>query len=178
MLLKCYIHYASKFGKSAVSTDGKCQFSFKSQRKATPKNLQTNVQLHFTCQQGNTQNPSSQASKVHKPRTSRCTSWIQKRQEPEIKLPTSVGSQRKQENFRKTSTSASWTTLKPLTVQITTNCRKFLKRWVGQGKKEPWKIKRTLEAHAREVFNHTLKLSVSNQDLIYSLRFNNTVIAC
>jgi len=49
---------------------------------------------------------------------------------------------------------------------------------VGQGKKEPWKIKGTLEAHAQEVFDHTLKLSVSNQDLIYSLRFNNTVIAC
>ena len=30
---------------------------------------------------------------------------------------------------RKTSTSASWTTLKPLTMWITTNCGKFLKRW-------------------------------------------------
>ena len=36
---------------------------------------------HFTYQQGNTQNPSSQASAVHELRTSRCTSWIQKRQE-------------------------------------------------------------------------------------------------
>ena len=35
---------------------------------------------HFTCQQDYAQNPSSQASIVHKPRTSRCTSWIQKRQ--------------------------------------------------------------------------------------------------
>ena len=33
---------------------------------------------HFTCQQGNAQNPSSQASTVCEPRTSRCTSWIQK----------------------------------------------------------------------------------------------------
>ena len=32
----------------------------------------------------------------------------------------------------KTSTSASLTTLKPLTVWITTNCRKFLKRWEYQ----------------------------------------------
>ena len=38
-----------------------------------------------------------------------------------IKLPTSAGSQKKQENFRKTSTSASLTTLKPLTVWTTTN---------------------------------------------------------
>ena len=35
----------------------------------------------------------------------------------------------KPENFRKISTSASLTTLKPLTVWITTNCGKFLKRW-------------------------------------------------
>ena len=33
------------------------------------------------------------------------------------------------DNSRKTSTSASLTTLKPLTVWITTNCGKFLKRW-------------------------------------------------
>ena len=36
-------------------------------------------------------------------------------------LPTSVGSQKKQKNSRKLSTSASLTTLKPLTVWITTN---------------------------------------------------------
>ena len=39
---------------------------------------------------------------------------------------------KKQENFRKTSISASLTTLKPLTTWITTNCRKFLKRWEYQ----------------------------------------------
>ena len=37
------------------------------------------------------------------------------------KLPTSVGSQKKQENFGETPTSASLTMLKPLTVWITTN---------------------------------------------------------
>ena len=47
---------------------------------------------------------------------------LEKAEEPEIKLPTSVGSQKKQENYRKTSTSASLTTLKPLTRWITTNC--------------------------------------------------------
>ena len=45
--------------------------------------------------------------------------------EPEIKLPTSVGSLEKQERSRKTSTSALLTTPKPLTVRITTNCGKF-----------------------------------------------------
>ena len=52
---------------------------------------------------------------------------LEKAEEPEIKLPTSVGSYKKEENSRKTSTSASLTTLKPLTVWITTNCGKFLK---------------------------------------------------
>ena len=33
---------------------------------------------HFTYQQGNAQNSSSQASIIHEPRTSRCTIWIQK----------------------------------------------------------------------------------------------------
>ena len=38
---------------------------------------------------------------------------FRKDEEPEIKLPTSTGSQKKQENSRRTSTSASLTTLKP-----------------------------------------------------------------
>ena len=55
---------------------------------------------------------------------------LEKVEEPEIKLPTSVVSQKKQENSRKTSTSASLTMLKPLiVVWITTNYGKFLKRW-------------------------------------------------
>ena len=48
---------------------------------------------------------------------------LEEAEEPEIKLPTSAESQKKQENSRKTSTSASLTTLKPLTVWITTNCK-------------------------------------------------------
>ena len=50
---------------------------------------------------------------------------LEKAEESEIKLPTSIGSQKKQENSKKTSTSASLTTLKPLTVWITINCGKF-----------------------------------------------------
>ena len=50
---------------------------------------------------------------------------LEKAEEPELKLPTSVGSLKKQESSRKTS--ASLTTLKPLTVWITTNCGKFFK---------------------------------------------------
>ena len=52
-----------------------------------------------------------------------------KAEEPEIKLPTSAGSLKKQESSRKTSNYALLTTPKPLTVWITINCGKFLKRW-------------------------------------------------
>ena len=57
---------------------------------------------------------------------------LEKAEEPEIKLPTSFGSLKKQESSRKTSTSALLTMPKPLTVWITTNCGKFLKRWECQ----------------------------------------------
>ena len=53
---------------------------------------------------------------------------FRKAEEPEIKLPTSAGSLKKQESSRKTSTSALLTTPKPLTVWITTNRGKFFKR--------------------------------------------------
>ena len=56
---------------------------------------------------------------------------LEKAEEPEIKLSTSAGSY-KSENSRKTPTSASLTTPKPLTVRITTNCGKFFKRWEYQ----------------------------------------------
>ena len=57
---------------------------------------------------------------------------LEKAEEPEIKFPTSTGSLKKQENTRKASTSALLTTPKPLTVWITTNCGKFLKKWEYQ----------------------------------------------
>ena len=46
---------------------------------------------------------------------------LEKAEEPEIKLPTSTGSWKKQESSRKTSISALLTMSKPLTVWITTN---------------------------------------------------------
>ena len=52
--------------------------------------------------------------------------------EPEIKLSTSTGSLKKQKSSRKTSISALLTMQKPLTVWITINCGKFLRRWEYQ----------------------------------------------
>ena len=49
-------------------------------------------------------------------------------EDPEIKLPASVGSWRNQGSSSKTSTSVSLTTVKPLTVWIPTKYGKFLNR--------------------------------------------------
>ena len=57
---------------------------------------------------------------------------LEKAEVPEIKLSTSIGSSKKQESARETSTSALLTTSKPLTVWITTNSGKFLKIWEYQ----------------------------------------------
>ena len=54
---------------------------------------------------------------------------LEKAEEPEIKLPISAGSSKKQESSKKTSISALLTTPKPSTVWITINCGKFWRRW-------------------------------------------------
>ena len=48
---------------------------------------------------------------------------LEKAEEPEVKLPTSVGSSKKQGSSRKTSTFALFTIPKPLTLWITKNCK-------------------------------------------------------
>ena len=51
---------------------------------------------------------------------------VEKEEEPDSKLPTSVESTKKQESSRKISISAILSMPKPLTVWNTTNCEKFL----------------------------------------------------
>ena len=53
---------------------------------------------------------------------------LEKAEEPEIKLPSSIGSKKEQESSRITSISALLTTPKPLAVWIKTNYGKFFKR--------------------------------------------------
>ena len=75
---------------------------------------------HLTCQQNEVQNSPSESSTVRELRTSRCSSWIQKRQRNQrSNCQRPLDQIKKQENSRKTSSSL--TTLKPLTVWITTN---------------------------------------------------------
>ena len=127
----CCIQQASKSGKlSSDHRTGKGQFSFQFQRKEMQKNAQTTTQLHSSHMLVKS------CSKFSKPGFS--NTWtmhfqmfklvLEKAEEPEIKLPTSAVSWRKQESSRKTSISALLTMPKPLTVWITINCGKFWKR--------------------------------------------------
>ena len=122
MLWKGCTQYASKIWQlSSGHRPGKGQFSFQSQRKAMPKNAQTTAQLHSF------HTLVKWCLKFSKPGYSNM--WtvnfqmfrlvLEKAEEPEIKLPTSTGSWKKQESSRKTSISALLTMPKPLTVWIT-----------------------------------------------------------
>ena len=57
---------------------------------------------------------------------------FEKEEEPDIKMPITAGSLKKQESSRKTHISALLTMPKPLTVWITKNCGKFWQRWEYQ----------------------------------------------
>ena len=84
---------------------------------------------NVTHQQSNAQNPPSQALAICEPRTSRCTSWIQKRQRNQkSNYQHSLDHGESKEVKKKKSTFASLTTLKSLTVWMTTNCGKCLNR--------------------------------------------------
>ena len=57
---------------------------------------------------------------------------FRKGKEPEIKLPTSIGSSKNQKYSRKSSVYALLTMPKPFKVWITINCGKLFKRWEYQ----------------------------------------------
>ena len=127
----CCTQYNSKFGKlSSGHRTGKGQFLLQSLRKAMPKNAQITTQLHSShmlvksCSKfskpgfNSTGTVNFQMFKLH----------LEKAEESEIKLLTSIASSKKQESSRKTSTSVLLTMSKPLTVWITTNCGRFWKR--------------------------------------------------
>ena len=129
-LLKCCTKHINKFGKlSSGHRTGRGQFSFQSQRRAMPKSIRTTAQLcsfHMLAKLGLV---------VCELRTSRCTSWIYKRQRNQrsnCQHPLDHIKRKAREFQKKKIISASLTSLKPLTMCITTNCGKLLKRWEYQ----------------------------------------------
>ena len=115
MLWKCCTHYASKFGKFTVITALE-KVSFIPMPKAIPKNVQISIQLpsfhmlarlcskSFKLGFSSTWTENFQMFKLD----------FEKAEEPDIKLPISVTSSKKQESSRTTSTSISVTMPKSL----------------------------------------------------------------
>ena len=114
-LWKCCTQYVNKnshkFGKlSSGHRTGKAQFSLQSQRKAIPKNAQHTTRLHLS------HTVAKYCSKFSKPGFN--NTWtlnspmfnlvLEKAEEPETKLRTSIGSSKKQESPRKTSIQLYW----------------------------------------------------------------------
>ena len=135
MLWKCCTQYVSKFGKlSSGYRTGKGQYSFQSQRKAMPKNAQTTRTIALIT------HASQVMLKILQARLQQYVNCelpdvqagFRKGREPEIKLPTSAGSSKKQESSIKTFISALLTMPKTLTVWITIHYGKFWKRWEYQ----------------------------------------------
>ena len=83
MLWKCCTQYGTKFGKlSSGHRTWKVQFSFQSQRKAMPRNVQTTAQLHSSHMASQIMLKILQARLQQYVNwwTSRCSSWMWKRQ--------------------------------------------------------------------------------------------------
>ena len=129
ILLKCCTQYASKFGKlNNGHRTGKGQFSFQSQRKAMTKNVQTTELIQA----------SKVMLKILQARLQQCVNWeipdvqagFRKGRGPRDQIANIHWIIEKARGLKqKKSTSASLTTWKLLTVWVTTNCGKLLKKW-------------------------------------------------
>ena len=110
-LLKCWTQYARKFGKlSSGHRTRKDEFSFQSQRMAVPKNVQTTMQVYsfltlvrFCSKSFKLGFNSSWTEKFQL-----YSLDLEKAEEPEVKLPTSVWSLKKQENSKKNLLLLYW----------------------------------------------------------------------
>ena len=134
ILLKCCTQYKRKFGILSMAWNwkrtGKGQFSFQSQSGAMPKNIQTTIQLHSFHMLA------SLCSKSFKVGFS--SMWarkfqmykldLEKAQEPEIKLPVSIGSQKSKGIPEKHLLLLHWLCLS-LWLCGSQQTGKFLKRW-------------------------------------------------
>ena len=128
MLWKCCTQYASKFGKlSSGHRTGKGQFSFQSQRRAMPKNVQialislaSKVMLKIL-QARLQQYMNHELPDVH--------AGFRKSRGTRDQIANICWIIKKAREFQKNTYFCLLTMPKPLTVWITIKCGKFWKRW-------------------------------------------------
>ena len=110
------------------------QFSFQAQRRTMPKNVQTTPRTVLIS------HASKVMLKILQVRLQQYMNWelpdvqvgFRKGRGTSYQIANICWIIEKARNSRKTHTSASLSTLKPLTVWITTNCRIFIKKWEYQ----------------------------------------------
>ena len=110
MVWKCCTQYANKYGKlSSGHRTGKGQFSFQSQRKAMPKNAQLPHNCtHLTASKVMLKILQARLQQYMSQELPNVKQNLEKAEEPEIKLPTSDGSLKKQESSKKNLLLLYW----------------------------------------------------------------------
>ena len=122
-----FSEYVCKFAKLSGHRTRKYHLSFQPQRSTMPKSVK--ILFHFTyCFHFTYSKSFKLGFSSHGLRTSRCTSWVSKRQRNQ--RSTFAGSWKTKGVPEKTS--ALLIMLKPSTLWITTNCGKYLNRWEYQ----------------------------------------------
>ena len=133
MLWKCVTQYANKFGKlSNGHRTRKVSFHFNPKKGSAKESSNYHIIALISCYQSNAQNSPSQASTVREPRTSRCYSWILKRQRNQKSNWQHPWDHKKAREYQKNTYFCFIDYAKALTVWITLNCGKFWKRWQYQ----------------------------------------------
>ena len=124
-----YSILSANLGNSAVATGLGGQFSFQSQRRAMPKNVQTTGQLCSFNMLARLCSKSFKLgiSSIWTKNLQMYKLGLEKAERSEIILLTLLDQRKSKGISEKASTSVSLTILKVLTGWITTNCRKFLK---------------------------------------------------
>ena len=134
LLWKCCIQYASKFGKlSSGHRTGKSQFSFQSQRKAMPNNVQNTTQLHST-------HVSKVMLKTLQARFQQYVNWeisdvqavFRKGRGTRDQIANILWIIEKAREFQKRYLLLIYWLCQSLWLWITINCGKFWKRWEYQ----------------------------------------------
>ena len=133
MQLKCCTQYVSKFWKlSSGHKTGKCQVAFQSQRRAMLKNVQITIQLCSFHMPTRLRSKSSKlGSSTMWTENLQMDSWVSRGRGTRDQIANICRIMEKAREFqKKTSTSASIATLKPLTMWIKKKKKlwKFLKK--------------------------------------------------
>ena len=125
MLLKCFTQYSSKQKTQQWPQDWKRSVFIPVPKKGNDKECSNYRTVALISHASKVMLKILQARHKQYMNFKKFKMVLEKAEEPEIKLPISAGSLKKQESSRKTSISALLTMPTPSTVWITINCGKF-----------------------------------------------------